>query len=548
MKYIVLVAAGSLLLFQSLAQTVGLIQHLPQSLDDGYVLFAPIGSNTTYLINKCGQEVHSWNSLYKPGQAVYLLPDGSLLHSGNANNTTFNAGGKGGVIEKIDWIGNVTWSYSVSDATRCQHHDVKALPNGNILVIAWESKSAAEAIAAGRNPATVPNSLWSEMVLELQPVGSSQANVVWEWHLWDHLVQDFDSSKNNYGSVSSNPSSVDINYNSSATNSDWIHLNSIDYNPELDQILLSSHAFCEIWIIDHSTSSAQAAAHSGGLSGQGGDLLYRWGNPQAYDSGSSADKKFFGQHNASWIPNGLPYANHILVFNNGLNRPGGNFSTVEILLPPTAGYQYTASLPYLPSATAKIYNEENAWGCYAQNISSAQQLSNGNMLVCNGPAGDFFEVDSTGVPVWNYINPVSNSGIISQFQTPSQNLVFRCSFYPSSFAGLNNQVFTEAFILEDSNPWADSCSLSTEVSERLISPDMMLFPNPTSQVITVRSSSDLFSITLWDLTGHPVFRQSHVHGQVNIPVADFPSGMYAISLTDANGCTRTQKIVINHQR
>jgi hypothetical protein len=29
-----------------------------------------------------------------------ILPDGSLLRPGNTNNTIFNAGGKGGVIEK----------------------------------------------------------------------------------------------------------------------------------------------------------------------------------------------------------------------------------------------------------------------------------------------------------------------------------------------------------------------------------------------------------------------------------------------------------------
>ena len=58
----------------------------------------------------------------------------------------------------------------------------------------------------------------------------------------------------------------------------------------LDQIVLSNHNLSEIWIIDHSTTTLEAASHSGGNSGKGGDLLYRWGNPQAYDQGTGADQ------------------------------------------------------------------------------------------------------------------------------------------------------------------------------------------------------------------------------------------------------------------
>lgn len=184
--------------------TVGLLQHDIGTLDDGYVLFAPIGSTSTYLIDKCGTLVKTWPSTYKPGQSCYILPDGTLLRAGNANNTTFTAGGKGGIIEKIDWDGNVTWSYTISSSTECQHHDIKALPNGNVLAIVWESKTDAQAIAEGRDPALTTTTVWSEKIIEIQPVGATGGNIVWEWHLWDHLVQDFDSTKSNYGTVSSN--------------------------------------------------------------------------------------------------------------------------------------------------------------------------------------------------------------------------------------------------------------------------------------------------------------------------------------------------------
>ena len=114
-------------------------------------------------------------------------------------------------------------------------------------------------------------------------------------------------------------------------------MNSVDYNAALDQIVVSVHEFSEIWIIDHSTTTAEAAGHTGGRSGKGGDLLYRWGNPRVYRAGTKADQTLFAQHNAQWIPRGLPGEGHMLVFNNGGQRPDGSYSSVDELVLPVDG-------------------------------------------------------------------------------------------------------------------------------------------------------------------------------------------------------------------
>src|SRR5262249_47592681 len=103
-------------------------------------------------------------------------------------------------------------------------------------------------------------------------------------------------------------------------NPDWMHINAVAYNAELDQVVLSSPNFCEIWIIDHGTTSEEARGHTGGHWGKGGDLLYRWGNPQAYRKGSNGEQRLFFQHNIQWIPPGLRGEGHLLVFNNGGRR------------------------------------------------------------------------------------------------------------------------------------------------------------------------------------------------------------------------------------
>lgn len=542
-----LLAVFLFLNFQFYAQTVGLIQHDTAALDDGYVLFAPITSTTTYLIDKCGKQVKTWPSSYRPGQSVYILEDGSLLRSGNANNTTFNAGGKGGIIQKIDWNGNVTWNYTISSTLECQHHDIKVLPNGNVLAIVWDSKTNTEAISQGRNPALVPSTVWSEKIIEIEQTGLTTGNIVWQWHLWDHLIQDFDATKPNFGTINNNPQLVNLNYSSSATNSDWIHLNSIDFNPTLNQIILSSHSFDEIWIIDHSTTTAEAASHEGGNSNKGGDILYRWGNPQAYDNGSINNQKLFGQHNAYWIENGFPFENQIMIFNNGNGRTGGNYSTVEIISPPLNGFDYGTSLPYGPTTPSWIYNEGNPNSIYAQNISGAQQLSNGNVLLCEGPTGTFREVNSSGTTVWKYINPVTNSGIINQGTTPTQNIVFRCSFYPSNYIGFSGQNLVAQNTIENSNVISSTCNLNLSSLEFLNNNEFIVLPNPATSFITINFKNSNYvnkKIELINTYGQLILNDILLSEQHKINVSHLNSGLYFLRIEYENKID-TIKIIID---
>lgn len=431
--------------------TMGLLKHSPSSIDNGYVLFAPNSNSTTFLIDKCGSLVHSWNSSYLPGLSVYFLPDGNLLRTGYTNNTTFSAGGSGGVIERMDWNGNVLWSYMISDNSQCQHHDIVMLPNGNIIAVVWEFKTRAEAIAAGRDSTLLGAGIWSEKLVEIQPVGTNSANIVWEWHAWDHLIQEHDNTKGNFGSIVSNPQLLDVNYRAQV-GPDWLHFNSIDYNLDYDQIMFSSRQLDEIYIIDHSTTTAESASHSGGIYGKGGDFLYRWGNSEAYGFPGTQNHQLFGQHNAHWIPSGNPNAGKIMIFNNGNGRTGGNYSSVDIINPVNSSGNYDQTLPFGPNAAEWSYHDTPSSSFYSAFISGAQQLINGNVLICNGMKGEFFEVDPLGNKVWRYINPVGNS-ILTQGTTPTANSVFRCTFYPDSYSGFSGKTLTPLGLIEQ-NPYS----------------------------------------------------------------------------------------------
>jgi hypothetical protein len=194
---------------------------------------------------------------------------------------------------------------------------------------------------------------------------------------------------------------------------DWTHINAEDYNAELDQIMLSVHEFSEVWIIDHSTTKAQAAGHTGGRSGKGGDLLYRWGNPQMYRAGTPKDRQLYAQHNAHWIPNGLPGEGHVLVFNNGTRRPGGGYSSVdEFELPVDLQGRYAREpgKPFDPPKLVWSYSAPNMKDFFSPSISGAQRLPNGDTLMCSGENGTLVEVTPGKEVVWKYINPVGDEG------------------------------------------------------------------------------------------------------------------------------------------
>jgi hypothetical protein len=390
---------------------------------DGQILYPPLYGTTTYLIDNTGAINHTWSSSYTPGAAVYWLGEGTILRT---IRTVISGGGSGGGVQQVEWDGTIVWDFRYDTGGKLSHHDIKILPNGNVLMIAWETKTRTEAIAAGRNPSTVTNQgLMIDHIIEVKPTGPTSGDIVWEWHAWDHLIQDFDPSKDNYGFVGEHPELADINFGSFfMSNTDWLHTNSIDYNPEFDQILLSVHNFNEIWVIDHSTTAEEAAGHSGGNSGKGGDLLYRWGNPEAYDAGNANDQKLFFQHGTSWIKPECPGEGHILVFNNGNDRPSGQYSTVDEFIPPVDSngeYYLEPGSAYGPEDYTWSYSAIPPTNFYSYYCGDAIRLKNGNTLICDGAAGKFFEVTPEKDIVWQYVN---------SYPMPGFNDVFKIDYIP----------------------------------------------------------------------------------------------------------------------
>src|SRR5262245_4432323 len=426
----------------------------------GYTLLAPFDSPHTYLLDMQGKVVQTWTSDCTPALFPMLLDNGNLLRPGSIGSDSRVFGshpGIGGRGQEIAWDGKLVWDFRFYNPKQLPHHDMTRLPNGNVLLIVSDRKTAEEAIAAGRRPETVRDSyLIPDSLVEIKPTGPTTGKVVWEWHLWDHLIQDHDKTKANYGNVRDHPELVDLNFTGETpqpqpatkpakgkprdgkdakgkaaaprprVNPDWTHFNGVAYNAKLDQIAVSVWTFSEVWIIDHSTTTAEAASHKGGKSGKGGDLLYRYGNPRAYRAGTEKDQKLFRQHNAHWIPKGHPGEGNLLVFNNGRDRPGSApYSSVdELALPVDADgrYAHKPGTAYGPDKPVWSYVAPKKEEFYSSFISGAQRLPNGNTLICSGANGTIFEVTPSKEVVWKYVNPSKGGRPLGPVAPPGQVL------------------------------------------------------------------------------------------------------------------------------
>jgi hypothetical protein len=488
----------------------GLISNTDEA-TPGYILFHPTYSASTYLMNQGGQVVKEWKGEFS-SMLTYLKDDGGIIrHERDDDFPTFAAGGQSGRIHEYNWDGEMTWNFEYISDKLLTHHDIAILPNGNILAIAWEVKTREESIELGVDPKNLPVAgLWFDKIIEIEPTRPTGGNIVWEWRMWDHLIQNYDESKANFGSIEENPRKVNLNPHlhprppltqeqlqqqiaggfttSNATlanqGSDLTHLNAIEYNADLDQIAISSFHFGEIYIIDHSTTTEEASGSKGGKSGLGGDLLYRWGNPQNYGRGGAEDRKLYHQHDVRWIPEGFPGEGNLMVFDNDIKGKKGqfpeafaalgqlqrpmislneldNYSAVLELVPPvdeTGNYSLPLEAPFGPEKPIWSYMAPDTTSFYAPFVSNAHRLKNGNTFINSGPRGRFFEITTTGKIVWEYLNPFNDDyrladGTFPQPAGPFFFAQYRVSHIPIDHPALVGKVLKpidpqpEAFVI-----------------------------------------------------------------------------------------------------
>ncbi len=426
--------------------TVGLLYSENDQVSEGYVLYSPSSSNKAYLIDNCGYVVNEWtfngSSNYS---GTYLLKDGSICKLNLSSGGGAAAFGSA-CFERRDWDDNLIWSYCGTGRYEGIHSDFYHLPNGNFIALVQDPHSASEAIQMGVNPNSIGNSYDTESVIEFSPIGTNDAEVVWEWHLWDHLIQDFDPNMMNYGVVADHPEKYDANIMGSLA-----HFNGMHYDAERDHIIMSSWQDGEIYIIDHSINSYDAA-------GPAGDFLWRWGKPSNYDAPGS--QMLSGQHNPKFIPDN--YAVHggkISVFNNGYSGASGSGSCIinAVYDPLTNTYAKGTNGAFLPEDFDFVWAGDIFPGddMYSGIMGGADVQSNGNIVTCEATTGRFSESTPDGDVVWIYQSPQSGNGITNQGGTANSD-VYKVSKYAPDYAGLVGNLQPQGLV-ENENTISELC-------------------------------------------------------------------------------------------
>lgn len=463
----------------------------------GYTLFNPNNSATTYLIDENNETVYTWDNSRRGGYSVYLLENGNLLRPASADNIQLQGGAAAGLVQEIDPDANVVWEFEYNSSTYLTHHDIEPMPNGNVLLIAWEVKSASEAMEAGLSQNIT---IWPNHIIEVEPAGSRGGNIVWEWHAWDHLIQDYDQSKENYGVISEHPELLDINtYDGGGPQGgDWLHINGVSYNPDLDQIVISSHFMDEFYVIDHSTTTEEAAGHTGGNSGKGGDILYRWGCPSNYDI--QGEHYFDVIHCSWWVPKGFPGEGNILVFNNGSSDRQSEIVEITPPIDNSNNYIINPGQPFGPSEPTWTYTKSDF---YSQHLGSCQRLPNGNTFICEATDnGYLLEVDPTGKIVWDFNH--------------SYGQIARAMQYPSNYKGLQNLGITK--------------TVHEAFSEKMIS--LRNYPNPFSIETTIHfnNQKNNAKVKIFSINGKELLSKTVKQDQFKWNAKNQPSGIYIVKV------------------
>lgn len=379
---LVLFLSSSLYAYELHDGPTGVMKYTKGKTYDGYTLITPWPSgdtHVTYLINMEGDIVHTWTTPSEGRDYPFtsnLLPNGNLLIYTCLSKSPVGIGGYSGILEELDWDGNVVWSYEMCTENEVSHHAFDRMPNGNTLILGWEKVTSEEMVKKGRIPGTFPESVmfggkpltdfWVDFVREVDKDGKT----VWEWHVMDYIGTGPKQFDPNYML----PEKVGLAY----ATYDWTHFNTCQYIPETDQIVLNSRNFSETYIIDKKT----------------GEMVFRWGNPSAYGQGErpswydNGDQQIFGSHHAAPVGKGI-----ISIFDNGSERAEGQRSRVLEVDTKTGQivWEYTAS-------------STNNFFSFRQ--GGAQKLPNGNYMVTSTQHGHLFEVTRDKEVVWEFVSPI----------------------------------------------------------------------------------------------------------------------------------------------
>lgn len=319
----------------------------------GLVLLPQSGSERILLLDESGKVLHHWNI---DSPRARLLPNGNLLalHGTKWGSHVEPWKDLRSVLREYSWDGDVIWEYRAQELL---HHDIRVLPNGNILVLLrqYVDEETKLRMPWVSNPEA---SVRYDVVVEISRDGEE----VWRWDGLQHLDLSFCGRTRceTLGGLKE---------------IDWTHVNTASVLPPNKWFEAGDERFRpgNIMIMLRNWSTAMIVGRPSGK------ILWTYSGD--YLGGLS------GGHEAEMIPEGLPGAGNVLIFDNGRSRAS------------------SVVLEINPVSKAIVWKYEDGNRFFSKAAGSAQRLPNGNTLISEDVRGRVLEVDRNGSVVWEYVAP-----------------------------------------------------------------------------------------------------------------------------------------------
>ncbi len=371
---------------------VGLTHYDPARASRGYTLIAPAGGEFALLLDMQGRVVHRWNFQGCVGFNVELLPNGNLLAlCGDLPGPEVprppvsrfeikppdppalyrQLGGGGSSLRELDWDGQ---ELSVVE-NPAFHHDFQRMANGHTVILEWTpiDEELARQVRGGHRVARryTPDWMIGDDIVELDADGA-EVDRIQLWKLLNPRRHSICPFERRW---------------------EWSHANSIDVTAD-GGILFSARSISLVGRVDRGENGADAS------------LAWEFGWPEISH-----------QHHATAQPSG-----NVMIFDNGMHR--------------------TLDLPYSRVIEVNAENNEIVWTWqgepreqfFSAHISGAARLPNGNTLITEGASGRMFEVNRSGLVVWEWISPFTTRQL-----GMNSNWLFRAWRYAESYADLSQR-------------------------------------------------------------------------------------------------------------
>ncbi len=280
----------------------GVTRYDPQKAFNQYVIFSG-ADRKTHLIDMNGNEVKRWDYPGFPAAVIDPALNGGkrghvLLQLADLAAPDKLASPGNGLanqaLGELDWDGKEVWRWGdqAPGGAAHQHHDQRRLANGNTLLLA----NKVHAVKGFAVPRVI-----DDVIYEVTP----QGKLAWSWTASEHLDEfGFTADQLKRVRASENPDYLHINNLAPLGENRWHAAGDRRFAP--DNLLLDSRNANFIAIVDKAS----------------GKVVWRLGPNLPPIDPKSARKlprpvdQISGQHDAHLIPEGLPGAGNLLVFDN----------------------------------------------------------------------------------------------------------------------------------------------------------------------------------------------------------------------------------------